>query len=134
MNTLKRCRKLMIRIINKTDRRDVLFTRLGARAIRYQHDLIQVSPTDKYTEILTEVADLDADIMKLRIELRQLRMKALDQIDRLTDVKHRYVLRLYYTEWHRAENGRMEVYTADEISDMMNYSIRHVYRIIRYLG
>lgn len=134
MNTLKRCRKLMIRIINKTDRRDVLFTRLGARAIRYQHDLIQVSSTDKYTEILTEVADLDADIMKLRIELRRLRMKALDQIDRLTDAKHRYVLRLYYTEWHRAENGRLKVYTADEISDMINYSIRHVYRIIRYLG
>lgn len=129
---LRRCRKQMIRMINKTDKRDELLTRLGARAITYQHDRVQVSPTDKYSEIMAEVADLDAVIAQLNVELRRMRMDALDQIDRLEGAGIRYVLKLYYTEFRRGKNGRLHAWSAHEIIQHTGFSFGWVYRILRF--
>lgn len=132
MKELKRCRKQMIRIINLIDKRDTLLTRLGAHAIRYQHDRIQVSPSDRHTEIMAEIADIDTRIQAARTKLRQVRMIALDQIDPLPNASVRYVLMLYYTEFCVCKNGRLGVWSAKGIIHDTGLSDSWVYKILRF--
>lgn len=131
MNELKRCRKKIEHIIKLTDRRDTLLASLEVRAIRYSHDRIQVSPTDRHTEIMAEVADIDAGLRERYAELRRLRMAALDVIDADHSAAVRVVLTLYYTELYRGENGRIDVWTPERIKQYTGFSSGWIYKILR---
>lgn len=129
--TLKRCRRQIIRIVSKIDRRDMLMASLEPQAIKPKRDDVQVSPSDRYTEIMCDIADLDAGIEWNKAALRRMRMDALDIIDRQQDARRRYVLIMYYTEFYRASNDRLTAWSVGNLVHDTGWSRGFIYKILR---
>lgn len=86
-------------------------------AIRYDKDKVQTSPTDKTSEIILKVVDLEAEIEELKREKGLLIIEIGDAIERLPDDTEKTVLTEFYV-------GRLPM---TQVAELINYSLRRAY-------
>lgn len=127
---LKRCRRSIKTIIQLTDRREVLAARLEARPMDIRPERIQVSPSDRYTEYMCELADIDLMIDRERARFRLRKMAALDVIRCCPNVRHRLMATYYYTEYAINDN-RITLFTYDDMVLFFKASKRDIYAGLR---
>lgn len=107
----------MIRL--KMIKRNMLQSRLLPKAITYDGDKVQTSPSDMMSELAGNVLDLDKEIEQL-IKSKQHHIERLyNDIAQLEDEIERIVLAGYYIE-------EMTMY---DIADAVSYSYQHTCRI-----
>lgn len=116
-NYLMQIRKKEYAIKRKELRCEELRSCLGARAIRYDVDRVQSTPTDKVSEIITKVVDLEAQIEQLKEEKALLIIEIGDAIEQLEDDNEKTVLAEFYI-------GRVPM---AQVAEIINYSIRRTY-------
>lgn len=114
---LMQIRKKEYAIKRKELRCEELRSCLGAKAIRYDVDRVQSTPTDKVSEILCKVVDLEAQIEVLMQEKAMLIIEIGDAIERLEDDNEKTVLTEFYI-------GRVSM---AQVAEIINYSIRRTY-------
>lgn len=115
---------LQIRRKNHTIRRKQLLceelrSSLGARAIQYDRDRVQTSPTDKVSEIICKVIDLEEQIERLQLEKAKLVMEINAAVEQLEDEKEAMILTAYY----------IRRLTMEQVAAEMGYSLQHTYRL-----
>ena len=99
----------------------------GLRAITYDKDKVQVSPTNTIEEAVTELANLETHYHGLIIEYSRTITACIEQIQSMDDPKHSELLMLRYIEEEpRATNGQL---TFDDIADKMHYSKMQILRL-----
>ena len=92
---------------------------LGARAIQYDRDRVQTSPTDKVSEVICKVIDLEEQIERLQLEKALLIIEIGDAIEQLEDEKEARILTAYY----------IRRLTMEQVAEEMDYSLQHTYRL-----
>ena len=92
---------------------------LGPKAIRYDGDRVQSSPTDRVSEIVSKVADLEEQIERLQLEKAELVMEVNAAIEQLEDEKEAVILTAYY----------IRRLTMEQVAEEMDYSLQHTYRL-----
>lgn len=92
---------------------------LGARAIQYDRDRVQTSPTDKVSEIICKVIDLEEQIERLQLEKAELVMEINAAVEQLEDEKEAMILTAYY----------IRRLTMEQVAEEMDYSLQHTYRL-----
>lgn len=90
---------------------------LGPKAIRYDGDRVQSSPTDRVSEIVSKVADLEEQIKQLREEKAMLIIEIGAAIESLEDDNEKTVLAEFYI-------GRVPM---TQVAEIINYSVRRAY-------
>lgn len=129
---LSQCRMQLIFLIKTSEEMETKEKSCFPRAIRYSHDRVQVSAEDYFTKTLAEVADLQAAITKEQKHFRRTRMLALDQIEKVKNVRQRYVLQQYYTEKRLEDvNGvkHWTWYTLEDVAIEMGTTVEAVKKI-----
>lgn len=77
-------------------------------AITYDSDKVMTSPMDRMSELLSEVADLESELLKDLRDMRDRRDKAIDCISRMKNKTYAGLIYLYYIELHSwAETAEM---------------------------
>lgn len=114
---LMQIRKTEYAIKRKQLRCEELRSCLGAKALRYDKDRVQTSPTDKVSEIISKVADLDEQIEQLQEEKAMLIIEIGDTIEQLPDDNEKTVLAEFYI-------GRVPMV---QVAEIINYSVRRTY-------
>ena len=103
----------------KTIKRNMLQSRLLPKAITYDGDRVQTSPSDTMSEVAGEVLDMDKEIRRLT-ESKQRRIEErYTDIAQLKDEMERIVLAGYYLE-------ELSMY---DVADAVGYSYQHTCRI-----
>ena len=97
----------------------MLQSRLLPKAITYDGDRVQTSPSDTMSEIAGEVLDLDKQIEKLIVSKQRKIEKRYTDIAQLDDEMERIVLAGYYLE-------ELSMY---DVADAVGYSYQHTCRI-----
>jgi len=120
-NYLLRVRSLERTIWRLTLQRDELQSCLLPSAIRYDKDVVQVSPEDKLSEIASTVLELDKHIRNLQEQKARTIMETTDAIDQLQDERERTILAAFFI-------GRVSI---EKIGKTMGYSPSHVYTLRR---
>lgn len=86
--------------------------------ITYDRDKVQTSPDDTMTKVMSEIDEVERELMEVGAEM----VESQIHIGRITDMlppKERYVLRQYYLNGHSAQ----------AISEAMNITRRHFFRL-----
>lgn len=112
-------RGIEVMIIKREAKRNALISCLMPSGMDLNADKIQNSAGDKMTEIMAEVADLDAEIRDLLIKKAVWIRRISDAIEHLEDDSEQIVLMEYYL-------NHMDMVT---IAKKINYSLRSAYRI-----
>lgn len=94
------------------------------KAIVYDKDKVQVSPEDKFTQICSKISDLQEEMGKSIVRLKEKQVKAERLIRTLEDPDEREAMRWYYLT---VENGSL--LTWQQVAIRMNYYCRHVLRL-----
>lgn len=116
-NYLMRVRKKEYAIKRKQLRCEELRSCLGACAIRYDKDCVQTSPTDKVSEIIGKIVDLEKQIEQLKQEKALLIIEIGDAIELLPDDNEKTVLVEFYIGW----------VPMAQVAEIINYSVRRAY-------
>ena len=96
----------------------------GLRAITYDKDKVQVSPTNTIEEAVTELVNLESRYKELIIRYSEAITTRIDQIQGLEDPRYAEVLMMRYIEEEpHARNGQM---TFDDIAEEMHYSVSRI--------
>ena len=103
----------------RTIKRNMLQSRLLPKAITYDGDRVQTSPSDTMSEIAGEVLDLDKQIERLIVSKQRKIEKRYTDIAQLDDEMERIVLAGYYLE-------ELSMY---DVADAVGYSYQHTCRI-----
>ena len=114
---LMQIRRKEIIIRRKETQRDELRACLLPGAIRYDRDRVQSTPTDKMSEVIARVDELDREIEQLRREKASLIIEIGDAIENLQDDNEKTVL----TEFYIARAPMTQA------ADAINYSVRRAY-------
>ena len=114
---LMQIRRKEIIIRRKETQRDELRACLLPGAVRYDHDKVQSTPTDKMSDVMARVDELDREIEQLRREKATLVIEISDAIEKLEDDNEKTVL----TEFYIARAPMTQA------ADAINYSVRRAY-------
>lgn len=114
---LMQIRRKEIIIRRKETQRDELRACLLPGAVRYDRDKVQTTPTDKMSDVMARVDELDREIEQLRREKASLIIEIGDAIERLEDDNEKTVL----TEFYIARAPMTQA------ADAINYSVRRAY-------
>ena len=96
----------------------------GLRAITYDKDKVQVSPTNTIEEAVVELMNLEARYKELIIRYSEAITTRIEQIQNLDDPRYAEVLMLrYINEEPKAPRGQKSF---DDIADEMGYKYDHV--------
>jgi len=102
------------------DERDELYTIATSINVGYNTDNVQGNaPQDKLADIVSKIADLDAEIDRRIDRLSNRKMKVRKSIDAMDSFKERECLRMKYLEKRKPY----------EIADELNISEKHVYKL-----
>lgn len=125
---LMQIRRKEIIIRRKETQRDELRACLLPGAVRYDRDKVQSTPTDKMSDVMARVDELDREIEQLRREKATLVIEISDAIEKLEDDNEKTVLTVFYIA--RAP--------MTQAADAINYSVRRAYdfrkRGVTHLG
>lgn len=94
------------------------------QAIRYDKDKVQTTPSDKMSEIVAKVADMQKELGKSIYQLRKRQLQAENLIRKLDNANERELMRWYYLCY---DDGKP--YTFVMVAEKMGYSDRHVKRV-----
>lgn len=94
------------------------------RAIVYDKDKVQVSPEDRFTEVCAKISDMQEELGRSIVRLKEKQVQAELMIRKLEDPDEREVLRWYYLTLY--DNRPL---TWQQVAIRMNYYRRHVIRI-----
>lgn len=108
-------------IMKKEARRNALISCLLPGSMDLNGDKVQNSSGDKMSEIMAEVADIDAEIRDLLIRKAVWIRKVSDAIEHLENDTEQIILLEYYL------NRKEMAYIAKQV----NYSLRHCYTMKR---
>lgn len=114
---LMQIRRKEIIIRRKETQRDELRACLLPGAVRYDRDKAQSTPTDKMSDVMARVDELDREIEQLRREKASLIIEIGDAIEKLEDDNEKTVL----TEFYIARAPMTQA------ADAINYSVRRAY-------
>lgn len=114
---LMQIRRKEIIIRRKETQRDELRACLLPGAVRYDRDKVQTTPTDKMSDVMARVDELDREIEQLRREKASLIIEIGDAIEKLEDDNEKTVL----TEFYIARAPMTQA------ADAINYSVRRAY-------
>lgn len=114
---LMQIRRKEIIIRRKETQRDELRACLLPGAVRYDRDKVQSTPTDKMSDVMARVDELDREIEQLRREKAPLIIEIGDAIEKLEDDNEKTVL----TEFYIARAPMTQA------ADAINYSVRRAY-------
>lgn len=114
---LMQIRRKEIIIRRKETQRDELRACLLPGAVRYDRDKVQSTPTDKMSDVMARVDELDREIEQLRREKATLVIQISDAIEKLEDDNEKTVL----TEFYIARAPMTQA------ADAINYSVRRAY-------
>lgn len=114
-------RVLDSQIIKKEAKRNALVSCLLPGSMDYNTDKVQNSLGDKMTEIMADVADIDAEIRELMITKAEWIREVSEAVEHLENDSEQIILLEYYL-------NRKEM-TA--IAKQINYSVRHCYTMKR---
>lgn len=114
---LMQIRRKEIIIRRKETQRDELRACLLPGAVRYDRDKVQSTPTDKMSDVMARVDELDREIEQLRREKATLAIEISDAIEKLEDDNEKTVL----TEFYIARAPMTQA------ADAINYSVRRAY-------
>ncbi|MBR3596501.1 MAG: DUF1492 domain-containing protein [Clostridia bacterium] len=114
---LMQIRRKEIIIRRKETQRDELRACLLPGAVRYDRDKVQSTPTDKMSDVMARVDELDREIEQLRREKATLVIEISDAIEKLEDDNEKTVL----TEFYIARAPMTQA------ADAINYSVRRAY-------
>lgn len=89
--------------------------------ITYDQDKVQTSASDRMSEVMAKVGDLNLQIAMLQKERALAILEISQAIDKLTDEKEKTVLDAYYI-------GQLNM---QEIADHQGYSLSHTYYLRR---
>ena len=99
----------------------------GLRAITYDKDKVQVSPTNTIEEAVTELVNLEMRYHGMIIAYSKTISTCIEQIQAMDDPRHAELLMLRYIEEEpKATNGQL---TFDDIADKMHYSKMQILRL-----
>ena len=93
---LMQIRREEIIIRRKETQRDELRACLLPGAVRYDRDKVQSTPTDKMSDVMARVDELDREIEQLRREKASLIIEIGDAIEKLEDDNEKTVLTEFY--------------------------------------
>lgn len=111
--------KHLIRLIEREE------LTLLPKAIRYDRDKVQTSPEDILARSAAKIADMQEEMTKSWILLKNRMGYAESLISRLDDTDEREVLRWYYLD--RSADGNLLTWA--EVAEVMGYNERTIYRI-----
>lgn len=94
------------------------------RAIVYDKDKVQVSPEDRFSEVCSKISDMQEELGRSIVRLKEKQVQAELMIRKLEDPDEREVLRWYYLTLY--DNRPL---TWQQVAIRMNYYRRHVIRI-----
>ena len=114
-------REIEALIIKKEAKRNALVSCLLPGSMDYNGDKVQSSLNDKMTEIMAEVADLDAEISDLMVKKASWIRKVSDAIEHLDNDNEQIILLEYYL-------NRKEMAS---IAKQIHYCVRHCYTMKR---
>lgn len=114
---LMQIRRKEIIIRRKETQRDELRACLLPGAVRYDRDKVQSTSTDKMSDVMARVDELDREIEQLRREKATLVIEISDAIEKLEDDNEKTVL----TEFYIARAPMTQA------ADAINYSVRRAY-------
>lgn len=118
---LNSVRQIEADIVKKQLQHDELQSCLLPKAITYDKDKIQTTPSDMMSETAALVLDLEKDIRKLYARKAQLIVEINDAISRLDSDTEQMILLGFYV-------GRLP---ASRVADLVHYSLRGVYKAKR---
>ncbi len=107
------------KIKTKENRANALRYCLGPSGIDYSKDAVQTSPSDKMSEIMAEVADLDEEIKTLTEQLADAIIEVDDAINSLEDSTESLVLSCYYINGDKMK----------DIAKLINHSVPNCYHV-----
>ena len=121
---LAQVRKEMFEIKIKQDELEQMKMGLLPKAVAYNSDKVQVSAkTDRISKTLANADSLE-EYISLSVEnLKERYRKAYRLVEGLTDTTQRQILHLYFLS--------KDVYTMEQIADILGYSVRQIYRIYK---
>lgn len=94
------------------------------RAIVYDHDKVQVSPEDRFSEACAALCELENELSKSIFLLSKNQILAESYIRELEDANERKVMRYYYLTLIDGE-----LPTWQQVAIRMNYYERHIMRL-----
>lgn len=94
------------------------------KAIVYDKDKVQVSPEDRFSEVCAKISDMQEELGRSIVRLKEKQVQAELMIRKLEDPDEREVLRWYYLTLY--DNRPL---TWQQVAIRMNYYRRHVIRI-----
>jgi DNA-directed RNA polymerase specialized sigma subunit len=121
---LAQVRKEMFEIKIKQDELEQMKMGLLPKAVTYSDDKVQVSAkTDRISKTLANADSLEEYISLSVDNLKERYQKAYRLVEGLTDTTQRQILHLYFLS--------KDVYTMEQIADILGYSVRQIYRIYK---
>lgn len=94
------------------------------KAIVYDKDKVQVSPEDRFSEVCAKISDMQEELGRSIVRIKEKQVQAELMIRKLEDPDEREVLRWYYLTLY--DNRPL---TWQQVAIRMNYYRRHVIRI-----
>ncbi len=89
--------------------------------LRYDRDVVQVSPDDKLSALVAKIDELEQRIVQLRKEKADAILAISRALDQLEDEREQTILLAFYV-------GRLPM---SEVADMINYHIQRAYQLRR---
>lgn len=114
---LMQIRRKEIIIRRKEMQRDELRACLLPGAVRYDRDKVQSTPTDKMSDVMARVDELDREIERLKLEKAQAIIEISDVIEKLDNDKEKAVLTAFY----------IKAASMETVAGIVCYSVRHTY-------
>ena len=100
---------------------DELESSLLPSGIRYDRDIVQTSPEDKFSEIASRVVDLEKEIRQLQLEKSRWIYSVGMAIEQLEDEAEKTVLSAFYI-------GRLPM---TDVAELIHYGLSRTYDIRR---
>lgn len=114
---LMQIRRKEIIIRRKEMQRDELRACLLPGAVRYDRDKVQSTPTDKMSDVMARVDELDREIEQLKLEKARAIIEISDIIEKLDNDKEKAVLTAFY----------IKAASMETVAGIVCYSVRHTY-------
>jgi len=118
-NYLKQVRRLDWTIRRLTLEHDELQACLLPSAIRYDKDVVQVSPEDKLSTVAAMVLELEKRIIRLQEQKAAAITEIMRAVDQLPNEKEGTVLTAYY----------INKMTMEKVAEELDMSMQHTYRL-----
>lgn len=114
---LMQIRRKEIIIRRKEMQRDELRACLLPGAVRYDRDKVQSTPTDKMSDVMARVDELEREIEQLKLEKARAIIEISDIIEKLDNDKEKAVLTAFY----------IKAASMETVAGIVCYSVRHTY-------